>query len=99
MARRRKIRPARTGLHGERVSPWPWVGLGAMVSVGFLYGASALVAPWWAVLLLALGWVAGLVLCLRWWTPHPRRLVVVAGVAAAVWFAVLVSGARFLGWG
>jgi len=99
VARRRKIRAPRTGLHGQPVSPWPWVGLGAMVSVGFLYGASALVAPWWAVLLLALAWVAGLVLCLRWWTPHPRRLVVVAAVAALVWFVVLVAGARFLGWG
>lgn len=99
MARRRKVRPPVTGLHGERVSPWPWVGLGAMISVGFLYGASALVAPWWAVLLLALGWVGGLVLCLHWWTPRPRRLVVVAGVATLVWFSVLVAGARFLGWG
>lgn len=65
----------------------------------FLHGASVLVAPWWGVLLLLAAWTAAFVLCLRWWTPHPGRLPFVAGGTVALWFVVLVVGARLGGWG
>jgi hypothetical protein len=78
--------------------PWPWIGLAAMPCVLFLYGASALVAPWWAVALLVLLWVVLFVQCLRWWSAHPRWLPVVAAAAAVVWFVTLVGGAALLGW-
>ncbi len=79
--------------------PWPWVGLALMPCVLFLYGASALVAPWWAVALLVVLWVVLFAQCLRWWSSHPRRLVPVAAAATLVWFVTLVAGAALLGWG
>ncbi|CAN5453418.1 hypothetical protein BH11ACT8_BH11ACT8_13470 [soil metagenome] len=94
LSRRRVARPPRDTV----VSPWPFVGMALMAAEFFLYGASALVAPWWAVALLLLVWVGLLVLCCAWWTPHPRRLVGVAAVAVVLWFLALVGGAALLGW-
>jgi hypothetical protein len=79
--------------------PWPWIGMAAMAAVLFLYGASVLVAPWWAVALLVLLWLVLFAQCCRWWASHPRRLPWVAAVAAVVWFATLVAGGALLGWG
>ncbi len=90
--RRRVARPPR------EISPAPFVGMALMAGVFFLYGASALVAPWWAVTLLMLVWVALLVLCLDWWTRHPTWLTWVAIGATLLWFAVLVAGGAWLGW-
>ena len=42
----------------RHVSPWPFVGMAGMACAFFLYAASGLVAPWWAVVLLLLVWVA-----------------------------------------
>jgi len=69
-----------------------------MASAFFLYAASGLVAPWWAVVLLMIVWVALFVLCCRWWTPHPKRLVPVALGSMVLWFVVLVLGAALLDW-
>ena len=92
MARTRRVR------HAGRVSPWPFAGMAAIACLFFLYAASALVAPWWAVVALLLVWVGLLVQGLAWWTPHPRRLAWLATGGAAFWFVALVAGARFLGW-
>lgn len=81
------------------VSPWPYAGMVLMASSFFLYGASLLVAPWWGVLLLVLVWLVLFGLCCAWWTPHPKRLVPVALGSMLFWFAVLVAGGAFLGWG
>ena len=77
-------------------SPWPFVGMAGMA---FLYAASVLIAPWWAVVVLLLVWLAGLVVCARWWTPHPTRVPWVPAVAAVLWFATMVAGGAWLGWG
>lgn len=82
----------------KAASAWPFVGMSLMVSALFLYGASALVAPAWAVAALIAIWVALFVLCCLWWTPHPKRLVVVAIGAVVFWFAALTSGGAWLGW-
>lgn len=92
-AARRAPRPA------DAPSPWPFVGMGLMAASLFLHGASVLVAPWWGVLLLLALWVAAFVLCARWWTPHPRRLPLVAVGSVGVWFLVLLVGAVLGGWG
>lgn len=73
--------------------------MAGMAASLFLYGASALLAPWWAVVALLVVWIACFVVCVRWWTPHPGRLPVVAGLSVVVWFLVLVVGARLGGWG
>ncbi len=92
MARRRRVRPA------QAVSPWPFVGMGLMAAAFFLYAASVLVAPVWATVALLVVWVLLLGLCVRWWTPHPRRLPYVAVGAMVFWFLALVAGGAFLGW-
>lgn len=83
----------------EKASPWPFVGMGGLVCAAFLYGASALVAPWWAVLLLGLLWLVFFAVGCSWWTPHPRRLPFLALFAMVFWFAVMVAGGAWLGWG
>jgi len=80
------------------VSPWGFVGMGLLVSCLFLYGASAIFAPWWAVVLFVLVWFGFLLIALRWFTPHPTRLPWLAGAAAVLWFVAIVAGGRFLGW-
>jgi hypothetical protein len=73
----------------SEVSPWPFVGMAGMAAAFFLYAASGLFAPWWAVVLMLLGWVALLVVACAWWTPHPRRVPGVAVVALLVWAGVV----------
>lgn len=97
MARNRG-RPAPRRTRPGAVSPWPFVGMGLLVSCLFLYVASAIFAPWWAVVLFVLVWLGFLVLGLRWWTPHPTWLPWLGGAAAVTWFVAIAAGARFLGW-
>jgi hypothetical protein len=80
------------------ISPWPFVGMGLMAASLFLYGASGLLAPAWAVVALLLVWLVLFVLSCRWWTPHPTRLPFVALFAVVFWFAALVAGGAFLDW-
>jgi hypothetical protein len=69
-----------------------------MSAAFFLYGASATIAPWWAVVALMAVWLALFALCCSWWTTHPRRITVVAVGAMVLWFVTLVGGAAWLGW-
>jgi hypothetical protein len=82
-----------------KASPWPFVGMAGMACVLFLIGASLLAAPWFVVLGLTLVWIAVLVLALRWWTPHPRRLPWLPAGLTALWFATVVGGAALFDWG
>ena len=74
-------------------SPWPFVGMAGMACAFFLYAASVTFAPWWAVVLLMLVWVALLVVATAWWSLHPRWVPGVAVAAVLVWvgFVFLVS--------
>lgn len=81
----------------EKASPWPFAGMIGLACTAFLIGASVLWAPWWLVLLLALAWIAVLVLAVRWWTPHPRRLPLLAAGMAAVWVVAVVGRATLSG--
>lgn len=92
LRRRRRSTPPRA------ISPWPFVGMGLMAASLFLYGASGLLAPAWAVVVLIVVWLVLFVLCCRWWTPHPTRLPWVAVLAVVLWFAALTAGGAFLGW-
>lgn len=69
----------------EPVSPWPFIGMAGMACSFFLYAASVLFAPWWAVVLLLAVWVLLLLVACVWWTPYPRRVPGVAVVAVLVW--------------
>ena len=81
-----------------RASPWPFVGMGGMAVVFFLYAASGLVAPPWAVAVLLVFWAALLLVAFRWWTPHPKRLIALPLVAAVVWVAAISAGGFLLDW-
>ena len=56
-----------------KASPWPFVGMIGMAAAFFLYAASGLVAPVWALTVLMFVWLVLFVTACRWWTPHPRR--------------------------
>lgn len=99
LRRRRRIKaPVVDPVTGKPVSGWAFVGLVVMAASFFLYGASVLVAPWWAVVVLMLVWFAQLVLCLSWFERRPTWLPAVGAVSIVVWFLALVGGAAFLGW-
>ena len=44
----------------KAISPWPFVGMAGMACVFFLYAASGLLAPWWAVVAAAGLWALAL---------------------------------------
>jgi hypothetical protein len=69
-----------------------------MAGCFFLYAVSGLLAPWYGVVLLMLIWLVLFVVACRWWTPHPRRTLLVPLVALVVWFAVLLLGEALFGW-
>lgn len=96
LERRRVSRPPRPDY---AVSPWPFAGMVLMAAAFFLYAASGVVAPWWAVVVLLGVWIALFVLCCRWWSRHPKRLVPIAVGAMMLWFVVLVLGGAVLDWG
>ncbi len=81
-----------------KASPWPFVGMAGMAAVFFLYGASGLVVPTWALTLLIFVWLTLFVTACRWWTSHPKRLLVLPVVALVVLFAAVAAGAAWLGW-
>jgi hypothetical protein len=69
-----------------------------MAGCFFLYAASGLLAPWYGVVLLLAIWVGLFVVATRWWTPHPRRTLLLPLVAIVVWFAVLYVGEAVFDW-
>lgn len=79
-------------------SPWPFVGMAGMACAFFLYAASGLVAPWWAVVLLLVVWMALMVVATAWWTRHPGWVPWLAVFAVVFWFATVNAGAFLLGW-
>ena len=81
-----------------KLTPWGFIGMGAMVCVLFLVLATAVVAPWWVTTLLVLLWLVLFVVGTRWFEPHPRRVPWLAAVAFAVWLPVISLGVRLLGW-
>jgi hypothetical protein len=82
----------------KAASPWPFVGMAGMACAFFLYGASALVAPWWAVVVLLVVWALLFVVACAWWSLHPRWVPGVAALAVVVWFVAIAGGAALLGW-
>lgn len=82
----------------EKVSPWPFVGMAGMAAVLFLYAASGLLAPAWAVVVLVAVWLAAFVVACRWWTRRPRWVPWLPVALTALWFAAMNAGGAWLGW-
>jgi hypothetical protein len=71
----------------------PFLAIGGLATAAFLYGYTAIVLPGWVhSLLMPVFWLVLFVLATRWFTPHPRRSVLLPVVAVGVWFAVVLSG-------
>ncbi len=82
----------------EKASPWPFLAMIGMAGCFFLYAVSGLLAPWYGVVLLMVVWVVLFVTATRWWTPHPRRTLLLPLIAVAVWFGVLTAGEALFDW-
>lgn len=99
LSRRRRIREVAVDPStGRPISPLPWAGLVLIVSSFFLYAASGLLAPAWAVVLLLVTWVAMFVLCFVWWTPYPKRVLALGVLSFVWWFAAITAGGVLLDW-
>ncbi|KAA1416803.1 hypothetical protein F0U44_16575 [Nocardioides humilatus] len=94
--RRRRIKPVVEG-RGD-LSFTPFLGMILIVSSLFLYGASGLIAPWWGIVAMLVIWLVLFVLCCRWWSAHPKRLVWIGGLSFPLWFVLIVGGALAFGW-
>ena len=68
----------------------PFIGIGGVVVVAFLYAYVAIAFPneLHSVVML---WLAIFVLACRWFTRRPRAVVVLPVVAALLWFALLLA--------
>jgi len=81
----------------QKASPWPYIGMGGMACVLFLYAFSGLLAPWWFVIGLWLIWLALFVQGIRWFNPYPKRVLWLPVVAALLWFGLLNAGSAIFG--
>lgn len=68
------------------------------LGVGFITLTSGLVAPLWAILLLAVVWCVAVVVIVRLARPRPLLTPVVPVVNGMIWFALLWFGDVALGW-
>jgi hypothetical protein len=75
-----------------------WIGMAGLAVTFFLYAASGLTAPLWAIVVLLLVWAVHFALGCRWFMTHPLRVLALPFVAAAIWFAAMVAGGAYLGW-
>ncbi len=64
----------------------------------FLYVASGLLAPPWAVAALLALWLLLFATACRWWTRRPRGVAVVGALSLLLWFVVINLGGAVLGW-
>jgi hypothetical protein len=82
----------------SKVSPWGFVGMGALACVLFIDLGTADIAPWWVTLLFVLLWLVLLVIGTRWFVPRPRRVPLLALVGFVVWLVTILFGILQLGW-
>jgi len=80
----------------EKVSPWGFVGMGALACLLFLDLASLLVSPWWAVLVLVLVWLVIFARACRWFEPAPRKVAGAAAGGFVLWVLVQIVGGLWL---
>jgi hypothetical protein len=70
----------------------PFIGLGGMATTLFLYVWSAIVLhDLVSLVVLPLVWLVLFALTLVWFAKHPYRVVALPFLAAAVWFAMMVT--------
>jgi hypothetical protein len=74
----------------------PFIGVGGMAVVAFLYGYTAIAFPSWLhSLVMPVLWLVLFVVSCSWFTRRPRAVVLLPVVATALWFVLLLaSGAQ-----
>ena len=75
-----------------------FISIGGIAVMSFLYFASGLVAPLWAVIVLILIWFVHLVLGCLWFTKHPIRSLVLPLSLVVIWFGAMLGGEELFGW-
>lgn len=80
----------------EKVSPWGFVGIGALSCLLFLIVAGLLISPWWAVAVLFLAWLVLFARACRWFEPAPAKAAWAAAGGFVVWGVVQVVGGLWL---
>ena len=76
----------------EQAPASSFIGLGGLAVAVFLYGYSAIALPSWLhSLLMPVLWLVLFLLACAWFTPHPRRLPVLAAIAVVGWFALMIG--------
>ena len=79
-----------------------YVGAGvamlALVALAPFYFAAGLMAPLWAVIVLAAVWVALFVLGCLWFRRRPLWTLPLPVVAVLIWWGGLTAGEAWLGW-
>lgn len=71
--------------------PWPFVGIGGLAALAFIYGASVLVLPGWLVACLCLFWVVLFLRALRTFTPRPRETALLPLIGFVVWIGCVAA--------
>jgi hypothetical protein len=72
--------------------------MAGMACLFFVYAASGLLAPVWAVVVLLVVWSLLLLVAIAWWSLHPRWVPLVPVAGAVLWFAAMNAGGAWLGW-
>ncbi len=75
-----------------------FVGIGGIAVMAFVYFASGLVAPLWAVVVLIAIWLVHLVLGCLWFSKHPMRTFALPLTLAVIWVGAVYLGDVYLGW-
>jgi hypothetical protein len=73
------------------------LGFALYLVAGFPVLVGGLIMPLWAILLLAVVWVAGLFLAIRW-RKQRNRFFALPFIMFAIWLATAYLGETFLGW-
>ncbi|MPZ60894.1 MAG: hypothetical protein GEU93_06280 [Propionibacteriales bacterium] len=68
----------------------PWIGIAGLVCLLWLYGASILIIPWWAVAGLVVLWVVLFVYGCRWFGRWPYAVLLLPLWGVALWLAAVV---------
>jgi hypothetical protein len=70
----------------------PFVGVGGMTVALFLYGYTAIALPGWLhSVLMPLLWLGLFVLSCRWFTRHPKAVVLLPVAAVVAWFGLVLG--------
>lgn len=75
----------------EKLSPWPFVGLGVHACTLFLVGASVLFLPVWLVVVTGTVWAVCALLGVLSFAERPRRVLPLAVFALALWLAAVLG--------